>query len=221
MRPRHASRPGRRAAILGAVALLFLLAFLYVEPSLRGGKVPVDTASKPDSFAAAPADSAPPDAVIAIKVDVENEWRPIDVTPIPEKPAPTPVLPEKASEDDAGTGNDDANEPLDLGDAGPRKSAGGSASTSDSRTVPPRPVEITWPETSRLKLCIGRHVSVSIRVMEDGSVERVEPVDRDVPPECLRAALDAAEKIRFQAGTVDGKPAALWTRVRIDFEKRK
>jgi hypothetical protein len=88
-------------------------------------------------------------------------------------------------------------------------------------TVPPRPVEITWPDTRKLAHCVGLRIDVRIRVDALGRVERVEPASQGLPPDCVQAALDTAKRIRFTPGTVSGKPAALWTLVTIDFEKKK
>jgi hypothetical protein len=208
-----------RVTIMLTVVLL-LLAFGYVLPSLFGERRHGAEAPNADS---SPAVGSSPDAVIAIQVDVENRLRPIDVTPIPDEPLPLPVVSPPAADTtvtNPPNGGDDELEPLDLADA----SAGTRArarESSTNRVIPPRPVEITWPETSRLKECIGRHVDVDIRVGEDGTVLRVDPVEHDFPEDCLRSALNAAAQIRFVPGTVDGKPATLSTRVRIDFEKRK
>ena len=85
--------------------------------------------------------------------------------------------------------------------------------------VPPRPIEITWPDTRKLSHCVGLRIDVRIRVDEKGRVERVEPASPGLPPDCVRAALDTAKRIKFTPGTVGGKPAALWSLVTIDFEK--
>jgi len=64
-------------------------------------------------------------------------------------------------------------------------------------------------------------IDVRIRVDELGRVERVEPASTGLPEDCVRAALDTAKRIKFTPGTVAGKPAALWSLVTIDFEKKK
>ncbi len=60
-----------------------------------------------------------------------------------------------------------------------------------------------------------------ILVGGDGKIQKVEPQANDLPPDCLRSALDAAAKIKFAPGKVDGKPATLWAQVRIDFEEKR
>jgi hypothetical protein len=208
----------RKWATIVLAVVLLLLVLLYVRPRFFSGIRP-----NPETTAAETSSptTSNPDAIIAIQVDVENTWRPIDVTPIPVQPEPTPVLPAPSEPADAAPSPDGGGaglDSLDLDAEGARVSGG---STATHRVIPPRPVEITWPETSRLKECIGRHVEVDIRVDENGTVLQVDPVDQDFPEECLRSALNAAAQIRFLPGTVDGKPATLSTRVRIDFEKRK
>ena len=100
-----------------------------------------------------------------------------------------------------------------LGGAGDGGGGGGA--------VPPRPVEITWPDTRRLAHCVGLRIDVRIRVDAQGRVERVEPASQGVASECVRAALETAKQIKFTPGTVAGKPATMWTQVTIDFEKEK
>lgn len=105
------------------------------------------------------------------------------------------------------------------GGVGARTGAG----TGDARggTVPPRPIEITWPDTRKLSHCVGMRIDVRIRVDQLGRVERVEPASTGLPDDCVRAALETAKRIKFTPGTVAGKPATLWSLVTIDFEKGK
>lgn len=85
--------------------------------------------------------------------------------------------------------------------------------------VPPRPVEITWPDTRRLGHCIGSHVIVNVQVGKDGEILQIRPQQADLPADCIRAAVDAAEKIIFEPGTMNGVPSKMWTKVRIDFRQ--
>ena len=119
------------------------------------------------------------------------------------------------SGDAAGSGSGDGGVP---GGVGART---GDAGQPPPGVVPPRPVEITWPDTRKLSHCVGLRIDVRIRVDETGRVERVEPASQGLPPDCVRAALDTAKRIRFMPGTVGGKPAVLWSLVTIDFEKKK
>jgi outer membrane biosynthesis protein TonB len=124
-----------------------------------------------------------------------------------------------------GSGSAGTGEGLGTGDGGAPGGTGartgGASGPATSGTVPPRPVEITWPDTRRLAHCVGLRIDVRIRVDELGRVERVEPASTGLPEDCVRAALDTAKRIKFTPGTVAGKPAALWSLVTIDFEKKK
>jgi TonB family protein len=99
----------------------------------------------------------------------------------------------------------------------------GAAAPGSGRaeTVPPRPVEITWPDTRRLKHCVGMRVAVRVLVDERGRVTRAERASTGLPEDCARAALATAERIRFTPGTIGGKPAPLWAHVTIEFEENK
>ncbi len=161
-----------------------------------------------------------PDAIIAIQVDVEDSETDIPDEPVAEESRPVPPSP--VSRNHEGADGTDANEAVDIGDilgnaAEPR--AGGGNRIGE--TVPPRPVEITWPETRRLKHCIGRHVDVRILVAADGRIREVIPQHPDIPADCLDAAMEAARRIKFTPGRVDGKPTELWAQVRIDFEEKR
>jgi hypothetical protein len=85
--------------------------------------------------------------------------------------------------------------------------------------VPPRPVEITWPDTRRLGHCIGSHVIVNIQVGSEGDIMQIRPQRANLPADCIRAAIEAAEKIKFTPGSLNGVPSKMWTKVRIDFRQ--
>ena len=87
--------------------------------------------------------------------------------------------------------------------------------------IPPRPLEITWPDTRELKHCLGHQIDVRIEVGEDGAILQIEVEEEGHPPDCVLAALQSARQIVFAPGRVGGKPTAMWTQIRIDFEKRK
>jgi hypothetical protein len=127
-----------------------------------------------------------------------------------------------------GSGSEGTGEGFGSGDGGTGGGAGartGSATGpgvgAAGGTVPPRPIEITWPDTRKLSHCVGLRIDVRIRVDELGRVERVEPASTGLPDDCVRAALETAKRIKFTPGTVAGKPATLWSLVTIDFEKGK
>jgi len=171
------------------------------------------------------------------------------VVPTPDTPLPSPSPPDTSSQADstlavgqtstatdsgikgegtgsgsgAGTGSGDS-QGSGAGDGGVPGGVGARTGTNGEQlpagVVPPRPVEITWPDTRKLSHCVGLRIDVRIRVDALGRVERVEPASQGLPPDCVRAALDTAKRIKFTPGTVGGKPAALWSLVTIDFEKR-
>lgn len=87
--------------------------------------------------------------------------------------------------------------------------------------IPPRALEITWPDTRKLRHCLGHHIDIRIQVAEDGAIARVEALSNDHPPDCIRAALESARRIVFEPGQKDGRPTTMWTQVRIDFRKKK
>ena len=86
---------------------------------------------------------------------------------------------------------------------------------------PPRPVEITWPQTEKLGHCLGLEIDIRIRVGRKGEVLRVEPVSSGYPADCTQAAINAAQRIRFRPGTVDGNAEAMWTQIRIEFRRQR
>jgi len=159
----------------------------------------------------------------------------IESTPLPVEPAAAGATSESAA-DTSGAGGTSGNAAGESGTgSGAGSGAGGSldglgtgartggsgGGSAPGATVPPRPIEITWPDTRRLSHCVGLRVDVRIRVDATGRVERVEPASAGVPDDCMRAALDTARRIRFTPGTVGGEPATLWSLVTIDFEKKK
>lgn len=175
------------------------------------------------------------DAPLAAGTTVPAEDVTIESPPLPVEPttaAPTATSPsaslagETGETSGSGTGGTGAGSgsgsgvgPLDGLGAGAR-TGGSGGGTAPGAVVPPRPIEITWPDTRRLSQCVGLRIDVRIRVDAEGRVERVEPASAGVPDACMRAALDTARRIRFTPGTVGGEPATLWSLVTIDFEKK-
>jgi TonB family protein len=214
-----APRLSHRARILaagiavGILVLLLLTRQTAVDSFFERVQLPPDTVlTTPEGV---------PRALFAINIDPEtNATGVLDVTPPPPPPPPKPapvdttrVRPEKEQPD--------RRPDLDLGDlldknAGPR----GGASSTEAASIPPRPVEITWPETRQLKQCIGQSVNVKILVSEEGRVKDVQIVPSGILPACADAALAAARHIRFEPGRAGGIPATMWTEVRIDFQRR-
>jgi hypothetical protein len=217
----RAREDSRRKWITIALAVLILhaLVLLYVRPSFFSFFL--RNVDAPPSGPSAAASSADPDAIIAIQVDVEQDQP--DVPDAEAAPRPEPKrtrAPHRTSSHAAG--RDSALQSVDIGDliGEPRAPISGGG-PNPRETVLPRPVEITWPETRHLGHCIGEHVDVRILVNARGGIDRLEPRASTLPEDCVRAATTAAARIRFTPGSVDGKPAALWTQVRIDFEQKK
>ncbi|MFH1755118.1 MAG: hypothetical protein ABIA59_05390, partial [Candidatus Latescibacterota bacterium] len=86
-------------------------------------------------------------------------------------------------------------------------------------SVPPRPVEITWPDSRKLGHCIGMYVVVNIQVGMEGAILQLRADRTDLPADCIRAAVEAAEQIVFTPGSINGMPSKMWTKVRIDFRQ--
>ncbi|HEX6790113.1 MAG TPA: TonB family protein [Candidatus Krumholzibacteria bacterium] len=212
------SRSRRVVAIAGIV-----LALVFVMLSARRTAMDVffrHPEPVPDTTTAA-TDTTRAPSIIAWRIDPENDRTgTIDITPPPPPPLPPParedtttVRPEEPRPE---TPADlDLDELLDQA-AGPRSDAAPTAPAP----VPPRPIEITWPETKQLKQCIGQSVTVRIWVTEAGGVRDAQLVPSGVPPACAEAALAAARRIRFEPGRQGGIPVSMWTEVRIDFQRR-
>ncbi len=87
--------------------------------------------------------------------------------------------------------------------------------------IPPRAIEITWPDTRSLGHCLGHHIDMMIQVDEKGSIITIKTLDSNHPQDCIDAALESASQIVFEPGRVNGVPASMWTQVRIDFRKKR
>jgi TonB family protein len=211
-----APAPRRRILIASLVlSLLFVIASVRrtaVDVFFRHAELAPDTTAASDSLSVS--------SIIAFHIDPEtNTTGVIDVTP----PPPPPPLPARRDTTTVRPEKPAVNAQTDLDidellgqDAGSRAGASPAASAA----VPPRPVEITWPETRRLKACIGESVTVRIWVSEEGTVKDAQVVPSGVLPACADAALVAARHIRFEPGRQGGVPVTMWTEVRIDFQKR-
>lgn len=195
------------AAIALAVHLLLLL-------TVREGFFQIFEKSVSDNAGSSSPRSSLPQAIVVVPVEEESDEGDVAlVEPEEEPPTDTPS-------DEKRKGKDvDAADILDV--VGASQAPIPSSPTTASAIVPPRPVEITWPKTEKLGHCLGLHIDIRIRVGEDGEVLDVEAVDTSHPRDCTRAALDAAARIRFRPGTVDGKVKAMWTQIRIEFRKQR
>lgn len=87
--------------------------------------------------------------------------------------------------------------------------------------IPPRPIEITWPDTRNLRHCLGHNIDVRIEVDERGKVLNVEALGGDHPSDCARAAVESAQRIVFEPGEIDGVATPMWTQIRIEFRKKR
>lgn len=86
--------------------------------------------------------------------------------------------------------------------------------------IPPRPVELTWPNTRNLGHCLGHSIDVRIEVGRRGEVLDVQAAGNDHPSDCIRAAIASARRIVFEPGEIDGVPSQMWTQIRIEFRKK-
>lgn len=203
--------PSRKWLVIVAVAVLVHLLLLL---TFKTEYLEVFRRKLVDDPGVSSLAAAPRDAIIVVPLEVESDApEPVPVEPQPVQP------PRRATSPVNGTGDADAVNILDIvGQAqAPKPTQPGTASA----IVPPRPVEITWPQTEKLGHCLGLHIDIRIRVGADGRIMRVEPVETGYPADCTQAAIDAAQRIRFQPGTVDGNARAMWTQIRIEFRRQR
>ncbi len=206
--PHIRARSGRRRWwwVVGIAILLHVIAWMLIKPGFFSAFHRPLADNRPQSQTTG---SAPPDAMVVVLIDIEGD------EPTEAIPEPQPPRPRARPQDRPSDGIDGDLEDL-LGDAPTVATEPGSGSAA----VPPRPLEITWPDTDNLDHCLGTHVDVRVRVGVDGTVLEVTPVPAGNPTDCVAAATSAAEQIRFQPGTMGGRATAMWTRVRIDFRRR-
>ena len=199
--------------VIGVVVLAVALALLKARPSrvtLNGGNrgVPVEQqaplALNPDTVLYFPLDVE--DVEIPRVSIVLNEPPAAEETPTKEEPKPPAPSGGAEGSSDLGEMISDASTPLPRGqDAEPVR-------------IPPRPVQITWPDTRRLKHCLGNRIDLRMQVDEDGRILDIEAEEGSEPPQdCLDAALESARQIVFSPGTINGHPVRMWTEVRIEF----
>ena len=213
----HRKRALYWAGFIGVALLLHLILFIGVKQ----GFFEVFRTDVDQLGGASGASASYPDAIIAIEIEIDDgEEEP--VTEVTERSTPTPPTTDP-SENPNGSRGDDSLENIDMdaltGEATikiPADGAGGGRDTA----VPPRPVEITWPETRGLSHCLGLEIAIRIEVDKEGEVLQVKAVDNTHPSDCTKAALDAARQIRFRPGLVKGRPARMWTQLRIDFRRK-
>ena len=171
--------------------------------------------AKQDEPGSSSARASFPNAIIAVTIDIEGD----EPVPVEIEPPPLEQQETEASDDDAVDATDQNSDQL-LDILGESQSPLPARPTTRAAVIPPRPVEITWPETKKLGHCLGMHVDLRIRVGEDGDILAVEPYESGVPRDCVDAAMRAARRIVFLPGKVDGHPEPMWTEIRIDFRRQ-
>jgi len=163
-----------------------------------------------DSPSAASPSTSYPNAIAVIPIEIDADH------PVPERiPEPRSNFPQPRATNPRKGPSGQSKDVLEIVSKSqvPR---GGHATTTRLR-VPPRPIQITWPRTNGLGHCLDLQIVIRIHVASDGSILETRAGSTTYPADCVRAAIDAAGRIHFAPGSIDGKPAAMWTRVRIDF----
>lgn len=199
--------------IVGAALVLHLVLLLYIKPSVFHffARTPAPPAT-PCTDA-----SSTPDAILSIPVELEDEAQeqPFRIVSDnlavqgPDDRATPPAPPERGG----GFGTD-----LDTTDmVGEASRTLPQVPDTGLVQTPPRPLQITWPDTRRHERCLGHQITVLIQVDEQGFILHVEPEAASHPSDCLIAAVECARQIVFAPGTINGRPAKMWTRIRIDF----
>ncbi len=195
--------------IVLAVGVHFALVFL-VKPSFLG----IFRKSIKNAETSFSASSSIPSAIIVVPLDEDGEeTRAVEIVE-PNRDFSETEAVEADYGDDSSQDSDDI---LDLVNNAQTPLPG--TPTTPPAVIPPKPVEITWPETKNLRHCLGKQITVRIRVGEGGEITRVDPVRNDLPPDCTAAALRAARRIVFLPGRINGHPAAMWTTIQIDFRR--
>lgn len=202
---------------VGAAVAIHLILLLYVKQSHFAV-----FSRKTDRVADNPARGrSSPDAILYIPVEIEEPRddqtveRITEISEIEDTPRPTDEFsfPKPGRPSDVPEELDDL-----LGDATQPLPQGPG---SEFIRIPPRPLQINWPDTGRLKHCIGQHIDVRIQVDVDGKILNIEADELDHPSDCLEAALESARQIVFEPGRINGKPARMWTQIQIDFTGKK
>jgi hypothetical protein len=168
-----------------------------------------------DNIASSSRQASFPDAIVAITVDVEgDETAPVEIVepPVEQRETNTEQV-DSPNEQDS-----NSEDVLDI--LGDLQTPLPSRPSTQAAVIPPRPIEITWPETKNLSHCLGMHVDVRIHVGINGEILGIDPVDSRIPDDCAAAAVSAAKRIVFLPGTVDGHAKAMWTDIRIDFRRQ-
>jgi outer membrane biosynthesis protein TonB len=212
--------------IVAVVIALHVVLFLTVRPSFFAMfKKSITSASEGgtrEPFA--------PAAILTIPIEIEDNPEEQEQEPVQDATEPTPTEDKKPEETTTLLTNEvvspDEGSPSD-GPVDVENLLGDSPETLPHSAgptgvmIPPRAMEITWPDTRKLKHCLGHHIDIKIEVDENGAILSVEPLPGDHPPDCIRAAVESARRIVFEPGLIDGVPKTMWTHIRIDFRKKK
>jgi outer membrane biosynthesis protein TonB len=194
---------------ISVAIVIHLILFFSIKPSffsLFKKTVSSDDTGTPFQFSGE-------DAMLSISIEIEDEntesANPDDIEPAEQadQPSPRPAGRQAAVPDNIDDLIGQGGGPVQR-QPGPKPAV-----------IPPRPVEMTWPDTRNLGFCIGSTIIVSLQVETDGSIIQMLPEEIDLPEECIRAALEAAGKIVFEPGKVNGIAVKMWTRVQIDFRR--
>jgi hypothetical protein len=213
------TKTGKWAIIIAIVLAAHLALFILVRPSFFA----IFRKPLPSTAETGKAGSAPSDAILTIPIEIEAPYSGAE-----EGAATEPfteirkrIVVAESAEPGSVEGEPEADVLLDADNlpVGSPKAHPRSAGSADV-TIPPRAVEITWPDTRKLRHCLEHRIDIRIRVGDDGSVLAVESPDGGHPPDCVRAALESAAKIVFEPGRVNGVPVAMWTQVRIEFRAK-
>lgn len=201
---------------IGIALLIHILLFFSIKPGFfTPFKKRISTTSD-----GAPSFPSMPDAIITIPIEIA-EMSDATVRPPEEDPTDEPPDdPDKNSTKPEPSRGGEASKPVDIESIlGQTPATLPSSPGYAAVTIPPRPIQITWPETRNLKHCLGHHIDVRILVGGDGEILEVEAQDKDHPSDCIEAALESARHIVFVPGTTDGAPSKMWTQVRIEFKR--
>lgn len=212
--PSSSNTASHRRSKWSLIVLVAVLLHVVLFISVKQGFFEVFKHSVADTEGASSPRASMPQAIVVVPVEVESEEGEVAM----EEPQEEPPTEEPSREKRRGESVDAANI-LDV--VGESQAPIPSEPSTRSAVVPPRPVEITWPQTEKLGHCLGLEIDIRIRVGPDGEVLRVEPASSGHPADCTQAAIDAAQRIRFRPGTVDGTAEAMWTQIRIEFRRQR
>jgi hypothetical protein len=199
------------AIVVSLAILIHLVLFLSIKQSFFSA---FKKTIRDDTRELSGVDTSPM-AIITIPIEIEPETEDV-ADPKPEKEKDRVAQDRSKSMDEASP-----KQPLEIENLvgeGPATLPHNAAPVS--LVITPRPVEIVWPDTRRLRDCLGHEIDVKIYVGENGDVLKVVVDDEDHPPECIRAALESARRTVFEPGKINGVEAKMWTQVRIEFRRK-